>query len=264
MPLKTEYIPGSGGGGGMEVHGNEYHDPDFASETALSSHAGATTGVHGVGTGTIARVSDIAVDSNLSSAAQDAIAKRHTQNTDKILVDADSDTKIQVEKTADEDKIRMDVKGVEAFLLEDTGILTLAKQSKARAYLSAQQTIPNTTWTKVNLDTESFDEQDEFANYKFTASKAGAYLLIGKIVYWYADVLANKMYVAQIYKNGVGFSDMWVQSAISAKALIVLVADVARLVANDYIELYAYHETGSNCKINNVEAQTSLTIFKVA
>jgi hypothetical protein len=255
---------GGGAGGGMQEHGNEYHNPDFASETALSSHAGATTGVHGVGTGTIARVSDIAVDSNLSSAAQDAIAKRHTQNTDKILVDADSDTKIQVEKTADEDKIRMDVKGVEAFLLEDTGIFTLAKQSKARAYLSAQQTIPNTTWTKVNLDTESFDEQDEFANYKFTASKAGAYLLIGKIVYWYADVLANKMYVAQIYKNGVGFSDMWVQSAISAKALIVLVADVARLVANDYIELYAYHETGSNCKINNGEAQTSLTVFKVA
>ena len=37
------------GGGGMEVHGNEYHDPDFASEADLSSHAVAATGVHGAG-----------------------------------------------------------------------------------------------------------------------------------------------------------------------------------------------------------------------
>lgn len=222
----TEWI-WLGGGGGLQVHGNEYHDPDFAEATHT----------HG---------------------------QLHTQNTDKILVDADNDTKIQVEKTADEDKIYMDVKGVGAFLLEDTGILTLAKQSKARAYLSAQQTIPNTTWTKVNLDTESFDEQNEFANYKFTASKSGAYLLIGKVVYWYQDVSAQKMYAAQIYKNGSGFSDMWMQSAISSKAILVLVADVARLNAGDYIELYAYHETGSSCRINNGEAQTSLTIFKVA
>jgi hypothetical protein len=218
---------GGGAGGGMQVHGNEYHDPDFAE--ASHTHV-----------------------------------QLHTQNTDKILVDADYDTKIEVEKTADEDKIHMAVKGVEAFLLEDTGILTIAKQSKARAYLSAQQTIPNTTWTKVNLDTESFDEQNEFASYKFTASKAGAYLLIGKIVYWYADVSAQKMYAAQLYKNGSGFSDMWMQSAISGKALIVLVTDVAKLNASDYIELYAYHETGSNCKINSGESQTSLTVFKVA
>jgi hypothetical protein len=37
----------------MEVHGNEYHDPDFATEASLSSHAAAATGVHGVGASTI-------------------------------------------------------------------------------------------------------------------------------------------------------------------------------------------------------------------
>ena len=37
----------------MSVHGNEYHDPDFATEAALVSHASAATGVHGVGAGTI-------------------------------------------------------------------------------------------------------------------------------------------------------------------------------------------------------------------
>jgi len=113
---------GGGGGGGMQVHGNEYHDPDFeqqgvaatlvethrttethtqpqpaaehgnekhnpdfATEAALSSHAAAATGVHGVGAGTIAKVGDIAVDGNLSANAQDAIAKKHTQGTDTAL-----------------------------------------------------------------------------------------------------------------------------------------------------------------------------------
>lgn len=168
---------GGGGGGGMEVHGNEYHDPDFEQQgvaaglvatheaaadphtgyrlesadhshqstgaqagqldhglaltglsdddhpqyikhslaTAISdflvasgagvfikktlaevktllnwaadiaTHAGLTTGVHGVGAGTVAKVGDIAVDANLSAAAQDAIAKKHTQGTDAAL-----------------------------------------------------------------------------------------------------------------------------------------------------------------------------------
>ena len=38
-----------GSAGGAEVHGNEYHDPDFATEAALSIHAAATTATHGAG-----------------------------------------------------------------------------------------------------------------------------------------------------------------------------------------------------------------------
>ncbi len=47
--------------------------------------------------------------------------------------DADEDTQIQVEESADEDKIHMDVGGVEALLLSDVGIQTLAKQPRASA-----------------------------------------------------------------------------------------------------------------------------------
>jgi hypothetical protein len=53
--------------------------------SAFNSHKDATTGIHGVGVGTIAKVGDIATDSNLSVAAQDAIAKKHSQNTDTAL-----------------------------------------------------------------------------------------------------------------------------------------------------------------------------------
>jgi hypothetical protein len=43
-----------GSPGGAEVHGNEYHDPDFASEAALAAHAAAATGIHGVGSSYLA------------------------------------------------------------------------------------------------------------------------------------------------------------------------------------------------------------------
>lgn len=48
-------------------------------QAKVDTHKVLTTGVHGVGAGTIAQVGDIGVDSNLSAAAQDAVTKRHTQ-----------------------------------------------------------------------------------------------------------------------------------------------------------------------------------------
>lgn len=51
-------------------------------DAAIATHA-ADTSTHGVSE--IADVSDIAVDANLSAAAQDAISKRHTQGTDTAL-----------------------------------------------------------------------------------------------------------------------------------------------------------------------------------
>jgi len=50
-------------------------------DTDLSpGHKDATTGVHGVGAGIVAKVSDIAVDGNLSAAAQAAISASHTRS----------------------------------------------------------------------------------------------------------------------------------------------------------------------------------------
>jgi hypothetical protein len=87
---------------GMEVHGNEYHDPDFEQEGAAAglvvTHEGKSTGVHGVAAGTVAKVGDIAVDANLSAAAQDAVNKRHTQNTDAHLGTVDQDIPLSSHK----------------------------------------------------------------------------------------------------------------------------------------------------------------------
>ena len=202
-----------------------------------------TTGIHGVGAGTVAKVGDIAVDANLSAAAQDAITKRHTQNTDKVITDADADTKIQVEESADEDKIHMDVKGVEAFLLSDTGILTLAKQSAARAWKdAADQTISYDTVTKVVLEAETFDiqgEYDKVTNYRFTAIAAGLYLCVAALDY--EPVVDGNLYQVRLYKNGAFLAacNAYAVGTVVASPVIV---QVVSLAATDYIEVYAYHQ----------------------
>jgi len=54
------------------------------SQSKVDIHNGLSSGVHGA-IGTVAEISDIAVDGNLSVAGQDAITKRHSQNTDQYL-----------------------------------------------------------------------------------------------------------------------------------------------------------------------------------
>lgn len=87
------------------------------------------------------------------------------------IQDADGDTSWDVEESADEDKIHGKVKGVEAFLLDDAGILTLAKQSAARAYFTGNKYyIKDKVRVKVRLNTEDYDLQSEFDSTEKTGS----------------------------------------------------------------------------------------------
>jgi len=97
------------------------------------------------------------------------------------IQDADGDTYLWVEKTADEDKIHGVVKDVEALLLDDVGILTLAKQSAARAYYTgAKYYIKDRTVVKVRLNTVDYDIQGEFDSTEKTGTTTAgtAYHLI--------------------------------------------------------------------------------------
>ncbi len=78
------------------------------------------------------------------------------------IQDADGDTKIQAEESADEDKIRMDVAGVEAFVLSAIGELTLAKQSNGFIKSSTAQNTPANTQVYAYLEAEITDTQNEF------------------------------------------------------------------------------------------------------
>jgi len=82
---------------------------------------------------------------------------------EKAIQDGDGDTKIQLEESADEDIIRMDVGATgEAFKLSAAGILTLAKQSMIAVSLSANQSVDNGKVIRIAWDTENSDIQGEY------------------------------------------------------------------------------------------------------
>lgn len=183
----------------------------------------------------------------------------------KQVWDSDGDTGIQVEESADEDKIRMDVKGVEAFVLHDDGILDVAKQSAAYAYrATTNQTIPTTDWTKVQLNAELFDIQSEFdsvTNYRFTAKKAGLYALSAR-----AGFAANVT-----GRRGVGFNKNGVitisniVAALAAGSSVVFANGALQLAAGDYIELVVLQESGGDLDISaSTGAGTFMIIYKGA
>lgn len=181
-------------------------------------------------------------------------------STSKIQ-DADTDTKVDTEESADEDHVRMDVKGVEAFDLDDNGILTLAKQSGAMAQrdFPDYQSIPDNTITLCEEDSEIFDVQGEFdstTNYRFTATKAGLYLYIGTIT-WYSPV-DQVGYHNRIHKNGSLLTQA-VMAASGTAAFAFSCLGVAQLAASDYLDLRAWHVSGAAKNIIPV-----LAVAKVA
>jgi hypothetical protein len=161
------------------------------------------------------------------------------------IQDADGDTSWDVEQSADEDKIHGKVKGVEAFLLSDNGILTLAKQSACAGYQSSNQTIPNLAYTKINWDTMEFDLQNEFdlTNDKFVATEAGIYF--AQVELQISLLNQGDFIIASIYQNGAQIKDIATQCVADGKSPVVNVATFVQLAANDYIEFYARHNYGA-------------------
>jgi hypothetical protein len=179
------------------------------------------------------------------------------------IQDADADTKVDVEESADEDKIRMDVGGTEVFLLDDAGILTLAKQSGASAYRNANQAISNATWTTIELNAEHFDTQNEFntGTYRYTASVAGVYLITGQVG-WDASAAGRRL--QKIAKNGVSIkgteNEVVVPGAVAFACSTV--PAVVELTTNDYLELRCYQTSGG--ALNVIADYCHLHVVKLA
>lgn len=110
------------------------------------------------------------------------------------------------------------------------------------AYASANQSISNTTWTKVQLNTEEFDTASAFdsaTNYRFTPQVAGYYQINAGISFRSSNWTENAI---GIYKNGSLFKS-GNQSTFSASTGFVN-STVSTLVylngSTDYVELYGY------------------------
>jgi hypothetical protein len=109
------------------------------------------------------------------------------------------------------------------------------------AYQGSSQTIANSTYTKIQLNTETFDTNNNFdstTNYRFTPTVAGYYQI--NAVVNFSDSTYTAYIITAIYKNGSAYKYFQGQYSFNYGAGSVGVNDVIYLNGStDYIELYA-------------------------
>jgi len=110
------------------------------------------------------------------------------------------------------------------------------------AYLSSTQSISDGTTTKVNIDTENFDTNSNFASNRFTPTVAGKYFIYGSTVGYAGAVSDLVSSQAMIYKNGSyhaggeeNYNTNLIQRSYNTVSTIVDMNG-----SSDYVELYGY------------------------
>lgn len=122
--------------------------------------------------------------------------------------------------------------------------MQMTHQPCARAYRNGTQlNIPDSTWTKVELNATSFDVGSNFntSTNKFVASIAG-YYQVNANVRW-INVIADKRYYIAIFKNGNEISQTISHSSYTGD-LSTKISDIIYLNIDDYIELKVHQITG--------------------
>lgn len=176
-----------------------------------------------------------------------------------LIRDADGDTKVETEQSADEDIVRVTAGGVEGQTVYNSGIIDYPKQSAVRVYLASDQSIPTSTTTKLLFATESYDEQNEWASNKFTVTKPGKYLITVNV---HSNPFDGNIYKLYIYKNGAIVTRL--ETTMGASIFdSAEMSDTLELAASDYIEFYVFHSAGINRTFDNVFWNNFATIFKV-
>ena len=118
------------------------------------------------------------------------------------------------------------------------------------AYRTATQSIGNSSWTKVQLNAEDYDTNNNFdpsTNYRFTPTVAGYYQ-----VNWSVNIAAlSAEYISAVYKNGANFA--YGQNLATSSGRYNFQAGSTLVYLNgstDYLELYVFQASGGSLNIN--------------
>jgi len=149
-----------------------------------------------------------------------------------------------------------------AMAVSSDGIIDMPNQSGCYVTRNTEQTLTTSTVTKIEFATEAYDIQNEFdstTNYRFTATKAGNYLICVQLYYYQvSDGTGCQIY---IHKNGARASATITKSGTSQSPTAAFCFDLA---ASDYIEINGAHYEGSDAAILGGFNYNKLTINKIA
>jgi hypothetical protein len=148
--------------------------------------------------------------------------------------------------------------GIYSLSYDGTNFVIVGSLSKADisffAYRAAStQAIPDSTFTKVNFSQENIDTNNNYdtSTYRFTATRAGRYWIYGQFQWDQAGATSNNFRI-DIYVNGVstGYSNV---RGIAGSSYVNM-GGVYNLTVNDYVEIYAFQDSGVS---KNITADTS-------
>ena len=124
------------------------------------------------------------------------------------------------------------------------------------AYLNVSQNVTTGVYTKVNLDVEEFDTNNNFASGRFTPTVAGYYQISGAVY----SIATSLVYIqGAIYKNGLNFKNTLSAAQTATNASAPVSATVYMNGSTDYLELYGSSGGGSSNQIGAGSANTILS-----
>jgi hypothetical protein len=123
---------------------------------------------------------------------------------------------------------------------------------------STTQAVTSSVYTKVNLGTENFDTNNNFASSRFTPTVAGYYFISGSVY----SIGSSTSYIwSLIYKNGVNAISGNLNVPVSSIDGVGVVNGLVYLNGStDYVELYCFLNAISPV-IQNSPALTQFTGF---
>lgn len=137
-----------------------------------------------------------------------------------------------------------------------SGVLTFAQNGVAlpnggvapafSAYQNTAQTISNNTVTKISINTEEFDTNNNFdstTNYRFTPTVAGYYQI--NFGCGLSGTTVNGLLIGYIYKNGANYKNIsGTYQSVTGNGGVLVSSIVYMNGSTDYIEFYFYQSTG--------------------
>jgi len=117
------------------------------------------------------------------------------------------------------------------------------------AQSSVDQTLSNSVWTKVVLQSETFDTNGAFNNsttYRFQPAVAGYYNVNWLVIFEATPTNGNEV-ISALYKNGSNYA--WGSNFAPATTHYQASTGSSTVYMNgstDYLELYAFQTTGGN------------------
>ena len=147
--------------------------------------------------------------------------------------------------------------------LDVDGQISQSGASRIKAVRNTAQTIPSESYTKIQYNTEVYDNLGEYdnTNYRFTATEEGYYLVTARILFALALWDKDRI-VLRLYKNGV--VNVALGETITPSSFSVAAgtdgSTILYLEEGDYIDVRVYHNRGTN---TDLQADSNYNYFTV-